>query len=189
MEYDSLMLAAPAIKATYAKLEDETAQAAFIMLVEFTDYSFEKYYDVRGKSHRDLVEKAIRKSEENRQKKSSSTGCFSCCYLTTACVQARGLPEDCAELESLRAFRDGYMTRRMDGPALILRYYRKAPQILAAMRARADMNAEFAAIFIEVTRCRALIAAGLYPETLERYRRMVETLEDRFLGTADPIPE
>ena len=31
------------------------------------------------------------------------------CFLTSACTEARGLPDDCHELTVLRAFRDGYL--------------------------------------------------------------------------------
>lgn len=37
------------------------------------------------------------------------------CYLTTACVAARGLPDTCTELQTLRAFRDGVLARQPGG--------------------------------------------------------------------------
>lgn len=53
------------------------------------------------------------------------------CFLTTACVAARNLPDDCEELNTLRAFRDGYLMSRASGPEEIREYYEIAPQIVS----------------------------------------------------------
>ena len=60
---------------------------------------------------------------------SSSSGC----YLTSACTQARGLPDDCEELTVLRAFRDTYVRALPTGEADVRRYYATAPQIVNAI--------------------------------------------------------
>jgi len=61
------------------------------------------------------------------------------CFLTTACTAARGLPDDCMELQTLRAFRDGYMKQQAsDGMAVIKEYYKTAPAVVAAINARDD---------------------------------------------------
>ena len=58
------------------------------------------------------------------RKNQSSSGC----YITSACVRARGLPDDCLEMETLRAFRDGYLASQPGGREDIEEYYAKAPQ-------------------------------------------------------------
>lgn len=65
---------------------------------------------------------------------SSSGGCF----LTSACTAARGLPDDCYELQTLRAFRDGWLKQQPDGEALIAEYYEAAPKIVKAIDFRDD---------------------------------------------------
>lgn len=63
----------------------------------------------------------------------SSGGCF----LTTACTAARGLPDNCMELQTLRAFRDSYMkTQASDGSSMIREYYKTAPAIVSAINVR-----------------------------------------------------
>lgn len=63
----------------------------------------------------------------------------SVCFLTTACTAARGLPDDCMELQILRTFRDGYMmTQASEGPAMIREYYHTAPAVVSAINARED---------------------------------------------------
>lgn len=52
------------------------------------------------------------------------------CYLTTACVTARGMEDDCYELNTLRAFRDTYLKGTTEGRQDIAEYYRCAPRIV-----------------------------------------------------------
>ena len=65
---------------------------------------------------------------------SSSGGCF----LTTACCEYRGLPDDCEELQTLRAFRDEYIRKQPYGEELIRLYYDDAPYMVEEIKKRAD---------------------------------------------------
>ena len=58
------------------------------------------------------------------------------CYLTTACVAARGLSDTCPELQTLRAFRDGVLAHMPGGKKEIEEYYQMAPDIVAAINHR-----------------------------------------------------
>ena len=98
------------------------------------------------------------------------------CYLTTACTQARGLPDDCAELETLRAFRDGYLAAQPGGPALIERYYETAPRIVDDIQACADADARLEAIYQVVRGCVDDINASRPHAALSAYAAMVEGL-------------
>ncbi len=64
--------------------------------------------------------------KSNSEKKSGKSKC----YLTTACVEHRGLTDDCHELTTLRAFRDDYLLRQPHGAALIEDYYLQAPRLV-----------------------------------------------------------
>ena len=93
-------------------------------------------------SYRDLekcwcsVKREYVKSDEamncSRYKQKSS-GCF----LTTACVEYKGLADDCEELTKLRAFRDNYLKTTEEGKAVVEEYYRIAPQIVEKINASA----------------------------------------------------
>lgn len=65
---------------------------------------------------------------------SSSDGC----YLTSACVEAMGLPDDCYELTVLRGFRDSYLKSIPGGKEEICEYYHVAPAIVAAIDRKND---------------------------------------------------
>ena len=70
--------------------------------------------------------------------KNNSSGNSGGCYLTTACVEAKGLPDDCTELQTLRAFRDGYLAGQPNGKAEIEAYYKMAPGIVEAINQKAN---------------------------------------------------
>lgn len=53
------------------------------------------------------------------------------CWITTACCQARGLPDDCTELHELRNFRDYYVRRVPGGAELLSEYYQLAPVMVS----------------------------------------------------------
>ena len=52
------------------------------------------------------------------------------CFLTSACVEAKGLPDDCRELTVLRNFRDTYLKASADGQRDVCEYYHVAPMIV-----------------------------------------------------------
>jgi hypothetical protein len=111
---------------------------------------------------------------------SSSSNCC-LCFLTTACIEAKGLPDDCHELTVLRAFRDTHVASLPDGVPLIAEYYRIAPAIVAAMQARRDAAALFRELYESlVAPCVALIEAGSVAEAMTNYRGHVERLKERY---------
>lgn len=111
---------------------------------------------------------------------SSSSGC----YLTSACVEARGLPDDCAELTALRQFRDGYVRCQPDGEADIKHYYAVAPQIVAAIhaldcpQALAVLDGLYTGL---VQPCIRLIGQGQNEAAYQLYKQTAMQLEQQYL--------
>ena len=105
------------------------------------------------------------------------------CYLTTACVEVMGLADDCAELETMRAFRDNYILKEVDnGRYVINEYYEVAPQIVKAI------NSEYEAIDIwrklyeeEILTCVKLINKHAYDEAFCKYKNMTNALVKKYL--------
>ena len=58
------------------------------------------------------------------------------CYISTSCVEAANLPDDCLELQILRQFRDNYLTNQPRGKELIQKYYSIAPHIVRSITKR-----------------------------------------------------
>ncbi len=104
------------------------------------------------------------------------------CFLTSACVDAMGLPDDCHELTVLRAFRDGYLSAQPEGKAEICEYYHIAPQIVEAINAKEDAVAVFTRIYHElVLPCVELIEQGKHQEAHSAYKSAVITLKSSYI--------
>lgn len=93
------------------------------------------------------------------------------CYLTTACVVAKNLPDDCVELQTLRSFRDGYLSGTEAGKRDIEQYYRTAPKLVEALDRLSDREQIYDRIYAElVSPCVALIQAQKNEEAYRLYR-------------------
>jgi len=97
------------------------------------------------------------------------------CFLTTACCQYKGLPDDCEELTVLRKFRETFVSK-----PVIDEYERIAPR-LAAKIIHAPFMCEY--VYSTVKDCVDLIKEEKNREALIRYTQMVKTLE-KIYGTA-----
>ena len=86
------------------------------------------------------------------------------CFLTTACTELIGLPDDCFELRTLRRFRDNHLARMEGGQAEIDAYYRHAPAIVARIKASSSGRAELCRIYATV------IAPSVISVMLGRYK-------------------
>ena len=105
------------------------------------------------------------------------------CYLTTACVEQRGLPDDCDELTTLRLFRDGYMKAQPGGKEDILEYYEKAPKIVEIISRQNNKNEVYDYIYNDViVPCVKYIKNGENEAAYEKYRAMVKQLETEYLS-------
>ena len=99
--------------------------------------------------------------------KGTTTSAAGGCYLTTACCEYKGLPDDCEELTVLREFRDTYV------PAvLVVEYYKDAPSIVPMLT---DKELEY--IYQVVTACVKDIKDGKKESALNRYTNMVAELK------------
>ncbi len=104
------------------------------------------------------------------------------CFLTSACAEARGLPDDCLELTTLRTFRDSYLGQQPDGPAAIAHYYEVAPAIVERINVQPNAKEVYGQLFNElVVPCVELIQEGKLSEALTTYASAVMRLEREYL--------
>ena len=116
--------------------------------------------------------------EENENLYSPSGGC----YLTTACVEYYGFPDDCMELTTLRKFRDTYMAATAEGRLDIAEYYRTAPKIVEIINGLEDKETIYKEIYTKtVLPCVEMIKQEKFQEAHEMYKQMVKGLQQRFL--------
>ncbi len=104
------------------------------------------------------------------------------CFLTTACVQARNLPDDCYELETLRNFRDSYVKNTPGGREIIREYYDIAPKIIKRISRLKTSSAIYEKLYKDlVLRSVNLIERGEKQEAFYNYRRIVKELKTGYL--------
>lgn len=106
----------------------------------------------------------------------------SACYLTSACVGYLGKPDDCYELTTLRAFRDGYLKGTAEGDALVKQYYEVAPKIVEQIEATGKQQQYYEYIYDVVKQCVACIENGDQEGALSRYRDMTLKLQSELLS-------
>jgi hypothetical protein len=102
------------------------------------------------------------------------------CFITTACVQAKGLPDDCLELTTLRTFRDEYIATRENGMKMIVVYYQNSPAIVAAIEQHPDAQEIYNRLFKIISMCVRYIQDGERERALQIYIDMVIGLRNRF---------
>lgn len=113
-----------------------------------------------------------------RYKASTSSGG---CYLTSACVEAKGLADDCKQLQSLRNFRDGYLRGTEGGEKEIAEYYLVAPKIVENIKKRNDSIDIFETIYEELIEpCVSFIEQGNNNQAHELYKEYTLRLKQKY---------
>ena len=109
------------------------------------------------------------------------------CFLTTACCEYMSKSDDCWELETLRAFRDGYMNSCEEYRLLVQEYYTIAEPIVKAINSREDAQEIWSSLYHQyILPCVQLCELGTKEDDanyqcLLLYKEMVETLKNQYL--------
>lgn len=123
----------------------------------------------------DSMERGCTRYEEGTG--SSSGGC----YLTSACVQTKNLPDDCYELTTLRNFRDTYLSAREHGSEEIKHYYNTAPTIVEKINKRSDADEIWEDLYENlVKKCVLLIEKEKLDEAYTAYKTKCLDLENKY---------
>lgn len=85
-----------------------------------------------------------RRAEETENKNKGG------CFLTTACIESAGLPDNCTELTTLRHFRDEYILKLTNGQEMIAKYYNNAPIIVQCIDSEPNPKAQYEKIFTTI---------------------------------------
>lgn len=109
---------------------------------------------------------------------SSSGGC----YLTSACVNAKGLEDNCYELEVLRNYRDTWLSSFDKGKKLIQEYYLIAPLIVKRIDNLMTSKEIYDRLFDELVKpCVKLIEEGKREDAMQLYYDVTKELERLYI--------
>lgn len=104
------------------------------------------------------------------------------CFLTTACIKAKKLPDDCKELQTLRNFRDTFLKLQPYGQKEIDLYYKIAPRIVSAINQLPNCNEIYHGIYNDIIAvCVDLIEKGEYNEAYQVYKNAVSDLKALYI--------
>lgn len=110
------------------------------------------------------------------------SGNSSGCYLTSACIFAKGLKDDCHELTTLRQFRDQWLAKTTKGKKLIKQYYEIAPKVVSSINDREDKLTIYQKIYNKmILPCVEFIENEKYEEALGLYQNWTLKLEKEYV--------
>jgi hypothetical protein len=110
----------------------------------------------------------------------NNDGCSCGCFLTTACCDFMGLPDDCDELATLRWFRDNYLVKLPHGKELALLYYQVAPTVVKRINRHWNRDEILAYLYKIIITCVGNIKSRNYLAALHIYSVMTRLLTERF---------
>lgn len=111
-------------------------------------------------------------------KKPTTSGSGESCYITTACVTAKNLPDNCHELETLRGFRDNYIAKTTEGKAWIKTYYNNAPNLVDKINEHKNSTEIYEYIYENlVTKSVELVENKEYDTAFHFYKNCVINLD------------
>ncbi len=105
------------------------------------------------------------------------------CFLTSACIEAKGLSDDCYELTVLRNFRDHYLAKQECGKCEIDHYYYVAPAIVEKIKDLDSAHNIFDRIYLElVAPCVKMVERADFEGAHNLYRSYVQMLEKQYIN-------
>lgn len=127
----------------------------------------DEYLKKMGLHPEDYKSHSSRSSQREEPERKADEGC----YVTTACIRAKDLPDDCEELAVLRTYRDAYIQERPGGPEDVQTYYRYAPEIVAAVEERPDAGRIWSGVYRDMVHpCVKMIRGGEYEKVYALYK-------------------
>jgi hypothetical protein len=105
----------------------------------------------------------------------------SICFITTACIKARDLPDNCPELTTVRAFRESYIRPLPNGEEIIREYYEVAPRIIVGINKIDDPQQVYSNLYKEIVAIAELINSRENDKALSNYFMVLGDLKQRYL--------
>ena len=156
-----------------ASFKFDLSTIKYTSFLDEKDKSFQAWHDVSVNSTTGTV--SVSGSIDTCQP--PSTGAAGC-FFTTAAVETLGMSDDCWELRTLRAFRDGPLARTPEGQALTARYYAQAPRLVAGINGRRDADRVWLGVYwTHILPCAVMARLGRHRATTAHYTRLFLRLE------------
>lgn len=105
------------------------------------------------------------------------------CYITTACVEHKGLSDDCDELTTMRLFRDSVIETDPVFRQKVLEYYEYAPRIVDAIEHSDDKDSVLDDLYDKmISPCVSLYKQGKTTEARDLYVAYYDKMKEKYLS-------
>ncbi|MCM1009082.1 MAG: hypothetical protein NC485_14435 [Ruminococcus flavefaciens] len=103
------------------------------------------------------------------------------CYISTACIKAKGFSDDCFELSILRKYRDKLVEEDTEIRRVVKEYYNAAPKLIAVINRQPDKQRIYEYIYdnLVVLSIKYLIEED-YQRAVAQYRKIYEELKKKY---------
>ena len=128
----------------------------------------------KSKRYSNRDESGYRGGNSNRNRDSGG------CFITTACVKYYNLPDDCYQLNTLRSFRDSYLSNTPKGKSLIRLYYDVAPKIVKCLNMDPNKDSLYQIIYSQINLACTYIENKRLAEAKRLYEKTVRQLAKHF---------
>ena len=153
-------------------VREETSQSN--MLQNLYELTGERDKSYLGSFSQEMQEKIKRKLPSNYDKEG--------CFISTACLEAEGLSDNCLELKILRKFRDDFVLKTEKGEREIEEYYRIAPIIVSKINSNENSQEIYKTLFGSMIESALnFIERGEFPRAYKHYKDSVLRLKEIFV--------
>ncbi len=123
-------------------------------------------------------EGAKHRNDDSSNDDSSNGGC----YLTTACINSKGLSNNCLELNVLRRFRDSVLLPTSKGREAVKEYYKIAPEIILLVNKKEGKNAinVWNSLYEDVQKAVSLVMKKDFNKAFTHYKQMTSRLKENY---------
>lgn len=104
------------------------------------------------------------------------------CFISTACITAKNLPDDCAELTTLRVWRDKLADENAFLSSKVGEYYEYAPVIVEKIDESERSDEVYSYLYDElVLKTVQYLDEGRVDEAIENYLKIYESLKEKYI--------
>lgn len=105
------------------------------------------------------------------------------CYITTACLEARGIPvKDSLEYRTIKDLTKNHILASFSGKRDYVKYNKIGPGIVEAVNARSDSQEIWGGVYSDLQNVSGLVLQGMYEAGHQAYKRMVGSLQEKVLA-------
>ena len=136
-----------------------------------------KYKLLSDKS--DIYLKNLISSESEEEPEEKPKNCS--CYITSACLDDLNIPRTAPEMQAMKTLTKEHILKSFSGIKDYVRYGKRAPQVVSAIRARNDAREIWEQVYTRLRDVANSVNSGNMKEGYAKYKELSVSLENKFV--------